>query len=684
MARLTDRDPLTSPATDDLLHIVDVSDTTGSPEGTSKKIKIADLPAIIVNNIAFGFNDVSLYATAGTPLQQGWTEQLNATITTQTDSVFSTPRKVYDYIATGGGVGLNTTFTLQDVQDSIDFGNEFGGVMRGLVSRDYLGQETYSNFSFDVALAQNPLADTQSYRMICFLQNIGNFYNLLIDSDAGDINYQTTTPAGEWIDIRLKLIENPTATLITDMRADLIVNGETVLSDLNVFQGVGAGTNRVGCFHQVWLSGQQVRLSEFGVTIYTDSSTRVLTNSDIIGFKKVSTTVPKGKRDYRIEIAADLTGTDLGFEVEIITLNIGGRVTTTNLGSPPTVLLNGLDEISLVTNSVSVISGVNTEGGKNIWDFSLPTFHTLRGFTFFDPVAASIGFGVEKDDSTGAKIQIKGGLSIDGHLVPKPEFFEIDGADGDFSLPENAAHVELDAGTGVVVMTLPPDPLNGDSVEFYTRGDVATNNIHVISGSSDTVDGLAIRIFNKNSALCIFIFNNGDWNVLHEHGKTSAVDKFLVSIGTSSQALTIHDGLAATETVLDLGTASNGFFSITAAYIEILQDIDSVQIILEVHVTKTLGGSDSIYSSWIEISSDSGVSWDPLLTSLRTETLAKDGDAVFLSELSLDSPTTAGILFRLKATNTGSAAISVLPPPSLIVSTGTAAGFATKISLRTD
>lgn len=38
MAKLTDKDPLTTPAEEDLTHIIDVSDTTGSPEGTSKRV----------------------------------------------------------------------------------------------------------------------------------------------------------------------------------------------------------------------------------------------------------------------------------------------------------------------------------------------------------------------------------------------------------------------------------------------------------------------------------------------------------------------------------------------------------------------------------------------------------------------------------------------------------------------
>jgi len=41
--KVTDLDALTTVATDDLVMIVDVSDTTDSPEGTSKKIEVTNL-----------------------------------------------------------------------------------------------------------------------------------------------------------------------------------------------------------------------------------------------------------------------------------------------------------------------------------------------------------------------------------------------------------------------------------------------------------------------------------------------------------------------------------------------------------------------------------------------------------------------------------------------------------------
>ena len=41
--RITELDSIGTPANDDVLEIVDVSDTTDSPEGTSKKVLVSEL-----------------------------------------------------------------------------------------------------------------------------------------------------------------------------------------------------------------------------------------------------------------------------------------------------------------------------------------------------------------------------------------------------------------------------------------------------------------------------------------------------------------------------------------------------------------------------------------------------------------------------------------------------------------
>jgi hypothetical protein len=54
MPKLTDQSTLTEPTLSDLLHIVDVSDTSGSAEGTSKQITLADIKHLLAPLTDFG------------------------------------------------------------------------------------------------------------------------------------------------------------------------------------------------------------------------------------------------------------------------------------------------------------------------------------------------------------------------------------------------------------------------------------------------------------------------------------------------------------------------------------------------------------------------------------------------------------------------------------------------------
>lgn len=49
MTTLTAREELLAAASDDWIHVVDISDTTGSPQGTSKKMKVSELRNLSVN-----------------------------------------------------------------------------------------------------------------------------------------------------------------------------------------------------------------------------------------------------------------------------------------------------------------------------------------------------------------------------------------------------------------------------------------------------------------------------------------------------------------------------------------------------------------------------------------------------------------------------------------------------------
>ena len=51
MPRLTDKEELLSPDSADLVHVVDVSDITGSAEGTSKKTLLSTLKSFFLSTL---------------------------------------------------------------------------------------------------------------------------------------------------------------------------------------------------------------------------------------------------------------------------------------------------------------------------------------------------------------------------------------------------------------------------------------------------------------------------------------------------------------------------------------------------------------------------------------------------------------------------------------------------------
>lgn len=70
MAKLTEKGELVIAADDDLIHVVDISDVSGSPQGTSKKMTIVNLKSAVLpsDNCRIGLVDYNDAATAGTPL----------------------------------------------------------------------------------------------------------------------------------------------------------------------------------------------------------------------------------------------------------------------------------------------------------------------------------------------------------------------------------------------------------------------------------------------------------------------------------------------------------------------------------------------------------------------------------------------------------------------------------------
>lgn len=63
MTKLTDKTTLGNPSTTDLIHVVDVSDTTGSPEGTSKKADLGSIGSLFIANKVILINALSDFPT---------------------------------------------------------------------------------------------------------------------------------------------------------------------------------------------------------------------------------------------------------------------------------------------------------------------------------------------------------------------------------------------------------------------------------------------------------------------------------------------------------------------------------------------------------------------------------------------------------------------------------------------
>jgi len=252
----------------------------------------------------------------------------------------------------------------------------------------------------------------------------------------------------------------------------------------------------------------------------------------------------------------------------------------------------------------------------------------------------------------------------------------------------------LNGGTGIGTQVAGGDPnffsgnilyARDDGTGIFIKSKVAGDIINIQGGSF-----IADTLFDMGANTTLNAFaTEADGGRIADPTATINVtnansgSRLTVSRGFLTQPLSIHDGLAGTETTLDFGTLNDGIFDLNAGIVEVLVDVRTVQVLTETHITKTMGGSDSEFSAWVETSDDGGSTWSPFPDSLRVEVVSKDGGSVVISELTLNAPIAAGGMFRIRATNTGAAALSVLPPNDLTVSTGTASGFATKVTLRT-
>ena len=144
--KLTDKSALAQqPAKDDLLMVVDVSDTTGSASGTSKKIEAENVIAIK----SVGLTSAQIQALHTTPIELIAAPGLGKTILVHSILVNNTYVSVQETGRITGLIAYGTPSATTNDQFRID------GWMRNVTS-DY-SQYPSLGFSFDTAAVNQPL-----------------------------------------------------------------------------------------------------------------------------------------------------------------------------------------------------------------------------------------------------------------------------------------------------------------------------------------------------------------------------------------------------------------------------------------------------------------------------------------------------------------------------------------------
>lgn len=155
------------------------------------------------------------------------------------------------------------------------------------------------------------------------------------------------------------------------------------------------------------------------------------------------------------------------------------------------------------------------------------------------------------------------------------------------------------------------------------------------------------------------------------------VVKLFASRGSTTQAVLVHDGTTDTETVINFGATSNRELDLTTDYIEILRNLKSMQVFVEIHL-RLAAAAIIEFNIWAEFSMNGGVSWTPYPNSLKIHNFNSKDDGVVLFDFSLETEIPKGLLFRLICTKIGSTDLNIQAPDDLTVGNGTASGYAAK------
>jgi len=274
------------------------------------------------------------------------------------------------------------------------------------------------------------------------------------------------------------------------------------------------------------------------------------------------------------------------------------------------------------------------------------------------------------DIDAGVGIKAKNGARV-SFIVP-----EILMKNGALGLGTRTAGGDPNFSSGIVSYAVDTDD-TCTLVESKVTGDIIN-----IQGGSFTANTL----FNMGAGTTLNVFSTEAIGELI--ADPTAIINSTIAGGASqaiarsfdSQTLLIHNGLEATETVIDFGDVVTKDFSIVNGVVEILTLMSEVEVTIEIHLVKT-GAQDAEFDCWLEASGDSGGTWVAIAESLRREVIDKDGSSNLMADFSFNVALPVGGLFRIVATNNGANTLSMQKPTDIVTANGGASGFAKKVNL---
>lgn len=343
-----------------IVHSVNIDDTTDTPQGTSQKIQVAS-----ENTIEFTSDFIQFLGEKGVPTLQGWSSTGTGTPDIVAEVKDGILQDVVRFNDNDGNIYTSEiALTASDWQKISDNGADFVGNIR----MDTFIGENGGFIGLQVDAVDSPDASPNDRRYgISFSKSPVDNTLRVTNNDGGATDDVLDAVFDEYNEIRLSI---PPAFADAVLR----VNGNVIATNIPLrINGGGTGTK---CIISSGSSGGALRVfyaSDFGVNIYEEPATKLITNSDVASFDKLTIIVPQGARDYTINVDPGVQGRRIGDLTNIFAQNVDGTITLTDLSSPPIVTVNNLSSVTIPVPEVTNFSLINTIEDANT--YQLETRH---------------------------------------------------------------------------------------------------------------------------------------------------------------------------------------------------------------------------------------------------------------------------------------------------------------------